>query len=140
MRLLATAPVLWLMLAVGCGSKPEPEPEPQTAAGAPAAAGSSRGAGSATGSASAQSPSLRPPGAGSAALPSECDDYRATVARLAQCGDAIPAEMREQLGAMLDREWATWANAPAQAAPDLAKLCRDAVTNVKAAASAACGW
>jgi hypothetical protein len=74
------------------------------------------------------------------ALPRKCNEYRAAIERLAQCGEALPKETQEALKAQFDNQWAGWHKLPDQDRDHLAGICDRAAASVKAAAGKACGW
>lgn len=73
-------------------------------------------------------------------LPQECLDYRAAVDRLAQCGDKLPADVRQLLKERFDESVAGWAKLPAEAKKSLGDACKAGVTAVEGAAKDKCGW
>jgi hypothetical protein len=90
------------------------------------------GAGSATGG------SADP--AAFADLPQDCLDYRAAVDRLSQCGDKLPADVRQLLKDRFDESVAGWAKLPAEAKKSLGDACKAGVSAVESAAKDKCGW
>jgi hypothetical protein len=73
-------------------------------------------------------------------LPQECLDYRAAVDRLSQCGDKLPADVRQLLKDRFDESVAGWAKLPAEAKKSLGDACKAGVTAVEGAAKDKCGW
>ena len=141
--------VALVLVAPGCGSKAEPEAQQQpagSAAAGSAAAGSAAQAGSAGAKAeqAAGEPAAEkrtgsrfpmPPG-----TPKECMEFLVTVERLAACGDAIPKEIQRKLDKIIDGAWEPWAMAEEATSAVIAKACSTASENLRAAASAVCGW
>jgi len=119
-----------------CGSKEEPAPAP----GSASAAGPARPTEQAPPPRPAAEATPAPPMPGDGALPAACDEYRATILRLAQCGDAIPPSTRDNLRAHFEQQWAGWAKLPEAEQRALAAICKSSADSVKEAASAACGW
>jgi hypothetical protein len=109
---------------------PATDKAPASAEKAPASGATSAGTGiSAT---AAGSGADKPSGA--------CGEYRATIERLAQCGEGLPLATRDALRANFEREWAAWEQASAAQKTSLELACKRAADNVKVAASTACGW
>lgn len=129
--------LLWIAAALAaCGSKSS-----EGAEGAKGSEGS--GAEAAPGSARAAAPAepeapAPPPPAG--ALPDACAAYRATVERLAGCGDALPQATRDALRTHFERQWTDWEELPEADRRLLASICQRSAETVQAAAAAACGW
>jgi hypothetical protein len=73
-------------------------------------------------------------------LPQECLDYRAAVDRLSQCGDKLPADVRQLLKDRFDESVAGWAKLPAEAKKSLGDARKAGVTAVEGAAKDKCGW
>lgn len=93
--------------------------------------------GSAAGSAAAAGSSADP---ALADLPQDCLDYRAAIDHLSQCGDKLPADVRQLLKDRFDESVAGWAKLPAEAKKSLGPSCKAAVTAVEGAAKEKCGW
>ena len=100
-------------------------------------AGSAGASGSAAGG-SAAGGSADP--AAFADLPQDCLDYRAAVDRLSQCGDKLPADVRQLLKDRFDESVAGWAKLPAEAKKSLGDACKAGVSAVESAAKDKCGW
>jgi hypothetical protein len=136
-------PALVTVLALAaCGSKKEPPPAPGSASAAepepaakPAAATTTPPAAEAP---AAEAPAA-PPIAGGA-LPEACNEYRAMIQRLAQCGDALPQATRENLQKHFEQQWAGWAKLPDQDKQTLAGICKSSSATVKEAAKDICDW
>ena len=73
-------------------------------------------------------------------LPQDCLDYRAAVDRLSQCGDKLPADVRQLLKDRFDESVAGWAKLPAEAKKSLGDACKAGVSAVESAAKDKCGW
>ncbi len=74
-------------------------------------------------------------------FPGACTEYREVVAKLARCGDALPASTADHLRAHFERQWAAWAKLPEHERAELAAICRSSSFTVKQAAVAAgCAW
>jgi hypothetical protein len=96
--------------------------------------GSAAAAGSAAGSAAPLDPALL------ADLPKECLDYRATVEKLATCGDKLPADVREVLTHQFDESAKGWAKLPPDAKKTLGPACDAGRKAIETNAKAQCGW
>ena len=127
---LAPAALALAFAGPACGAKDEP-PAPQPAAPAGPAPPPARAPG--------RTPAPPPIAAAAGKLPGACDEYRATIERLAECGDGLPLATRDALRANFEREWAGWQQGSG-AQPELEAACQRAADNVKLAASDACGW
>ncbi|HUS27136.1 MAG TPA: hypothetical protein VMZ53_01460 [Kofleriaceae bacterium] len=73
-------------------------------------------------------------------LPQDCLDYRATVDKLASCGDKLPADVRDTLKQRFDESVQGWAKLPPEAKKSLGPACKAGVQAVEANAKAQCGW
>jgi hypothetical protein len=69
------------------------------------------------------------------ALPAECAEYKAGIAKLAAC-DKLPQETRDTLKAAYEQTAASWATVPADGRATLATTCKSAVDALKQVASA----
>lgn len=96
-----------------------------------AATGSAGGAAGSAGSADS---------AAFADLPQSCLDYRAAVDKLSQCGDKLPADVRQLLKDRFDESVAGWAKLPKDAKASLADACKAGASAVESAAKEKCGW
>jgi hypothetical protein len=124
--------------SVACGSKESKEEAPPPA-GSAAASGSGSGAQPAPRAEAPPAPRAEAPPASGSALPDACNEYRATVQRLSQCG-GLPAATHDNLKARFERQWAGWEKLPDKDKATLAAICKSSADTVKAAASAACKW
>lgn len=86
---------------------------------------------------SAPAAAARPPGG---ALPNVCNEYRAVIQRLAQCGNALPKEAQEAFKAQFENQWAGWEKLPDKDRSALAAICTSSAESVKAVAAKPCGW
>ncbi|MES1265898.1 MAG: hypothetical protein ABUU24_09665 [Variovorax sp.] len=91
---------------------PAPAATPDKAAAAPAAAGD---------------------------LPAECNEYKASIDKLASC-DKMPQQARDALKQAYDQASAGWANLPAEAKANLATACKAGTDAVTTSAKQVCGW
>jgi hypothetical protein len=132
------ASVLALALAA-CGSKKEPPPAPGSASAAEPARGSAAAPAPAPAT-PAPTAEATPPAPANSALPAECNEYRETIKRLAQCGDALPKATRDNLQSHFEQQWAGWEKLPEQEKRTLAAICKSSSDNVRVAAAAGCGW
>ena len=80
-----------------------------------------------------------PPPASDSALPDACNEYRATVQRLSQCG-GLPASTHDNLKAHFERQWAGWEKLSDKDKATLDAICKSSTDSVKTAAAAACKW
>lgn len=102
------------------------------------AAGSAAPVPSGSAGSSAGSDAIDP--AAFADLPQECLDYRKVIARLASCGDKLPADVREVLEHQFDQSVEGWAKLPAEAKKSLGPACTAGISAVESTAKAQCGW
>ncbi|HEV7556453.1 MAG TPA: hypothetical protein VGO00_13395 [Kofleriaceae bacterium] len=79
--------------------------------------------------------------AAAANLPAECNDYKASVDKLAAC-DKLPQASRDALKTSFDAQSKAWANIPADEAAKktMVDSCKTANDAVKTAAAKICGW
>jgi hypothetical protein len=79
--------------------------------------------------------------AAAANLPAECNDYKASIDKLASC-DKLPAASRDALKTSFEAQSKAWANVPADdaAKKTMADSCKTANDAVKTAAAKTCGW
>lgn len=127
---LAPAALAVALAGPACGSKEEP-PAPRPTGSAEPTPRAARP--------DAKVPAPPPTAATDGGLPGACGEYRATIERLAECGEGLPQATRDALRANFEREWAGWQQGSG-AQPELEAACKSAADNVKLAASAACGW
>jgi hypothetical protein len=131
-------PAIATVLALAaCGSKKEPPPAPGSASAA-APAPAAKPAPPPPPSATPEAPPAPPIAV--AGLPEACNEYRATIQRLAQCSDALPQATRDNLRTHFEQQWAGWAKLPEQDKQTLAGICKSSSDTVKEAAKAGCGW
>ena len=79
--------------------------------------------------------------AAAANLPAECNDYKASIDKLAAC-DKLPQASRDALKSSFDAQSKAWANIPADEAAKktMVDSCKTANDAVKTAAAKICGW
>jgi len=80
-----------------------------------------------------------PAPADKAALPADCNDYKAAIDKLAGC-DKLPPETRDQLKKSYDTTSAAWTSLTPEAKAGLVTSCKAALDAVNAAAKTTCGW
>lgn len=103
--------------------------EKKTTEGAPAA-----------GTAPATAPAAgTAPAAAAGNLPTECNDYKAAIDKLASC-DKMPQQARDALKQAYDQASAGWASLPAEAKANLATACKAGTDAVTTSAKQVCGW
>jgi hypothetical protein len=96
------------------------------------------GSGSGSGSGSTAAPTaMAAPAAGG--MPTECNDYKAAVDKVASC-DKLDAAARDALKNAYTQLSAGFASLPAEAKANLAGTCKTALEKVNAAAKTICGW
>jgi hypothetical protein len=79
------------------------------------------------------------PAAAAGDLPAECNDYKATIEKLAAC-DKLPQATRDALKQSYESVSAAWAQVPADQKAALGTGCKQAADAVKQSAAAVCGW
>jgi hypothetical protein len=72
-------------------------------------------------------------------LPAECNEYKASIEKLASC-DKMPQQARDALKQAYDQASAGWANLPAEAKANLATACKAGTDAVTTSAKQVCGW
>jgi hypothetical protein len=72
-------------------------------------------------------------------LPAECNEYKASIDKLASC-DKMPQQARDALKQAYDQASAGWANLPAEAKANLATACKAGTDAVTTSAKQVCGW
>jgi len=74
-------------------------------------------------------------------LPTECNDYKASIEKLASC-DKLPQASRDALKQSFDTMSKSWANVPADDAGKkaMSDACKGANDGIKQAAAQVCGW
>lgn len=72
-------------------------------------------------------------------LPAECNEYKASIEKLASC-DKMPQQARDALKNAYDQASAGWANLPAEAKANLATACKAGADAVMQSAKSVCGW
>jgi hypothetical protein len=74
-----------------------------------------------------------------AALPADCNDYKAAIDKLASC-DKLAAETRDGLKKAYETTSAAWSSLTPEAKAGLGTSCKTALDAVNAAAKTTCGW
>ena len=72
-------------------------------------------------------------------LPAECNEYKASIEKLATC-DKMPAAARDALKKAFDDASAGWAKLPADAKAALGTACKAGADAVMTSAKTTCGW
>src|SRR5262245_1804089 len=135
LALARSAALAGLVTLAACGSSgSEKAPSPGSAPGSASGAPPPRTA------EPAPSPETLAPLPAGAGLPEECNEYRKTIERLSQCGDALPESTRDNLKTQLAQQWRGWETLPDQDKRALAGICKRSSDSVKTAAAAACSW
>jgi hypothetical protein len=79
------------------------------------------------------------PAAAAGDLPAECNEYKATIDKLATC-DKLPQQSRDALKQAYEKDSAGWASVPADGKANLATACKAATDAVNTSAKQVCGW
>ena len=80
-----------------------------------------------------------PAAAAAGDLPAECNEYKATIDKLATC-DKLPQQSRDALKQAYEKDSAGWASIPADGKANLATACKAATDAVNTSAKQVCGW
>ena len=109
---------------------------PKAAEGTPAATPTPAPTGAAPAAGTAPA---APAAAAAGDLPAECNEYKATIDKLATC-DKMPQASRDALKQAYEKDSAGWASIPADGKANLATACKAATDAVNTSAKQVCGW
>jgi hypothetical protein len=144
-KLLAVSTFAAALALTGCKKKGDtaatdnkdttatPKAAEGTPAGTPTPAAPTAAAPAAAGTAPAA------PAAAAGDLPAECNEYKATIDKLATC-DKLPQQSRDALKQAYEKDSAGWASVPADGKANLATACKAATDAVNTSAKQVCGW